>query len=69
MKKQYAQEELLRYKNHPLAAVRQFCPKCDGQMQAPAYPGDYFDCMDCGHSISPTQKQINIMANPPKRRY
>lgn len=55
-------DELLRYPNHPLKFARQICPGCRGfNVQAPAYPGDYFDCLDCGHSIAPTKKQIERM--------
>jgi len=61
--KTYTNDELLRYQNHPLANIRTHCPKCKWQMSAPAYPGDYFDCMnpDCNVSIAPTQKQIEKM--------
>lgn len=55
--------DLLRYPNHPLANTRRVCPKCKGiNVSAPAYPGDYFDCMDCGHSVAPTKNQVQAMA-------
>lgn len=56
--------ELSRYQNHPLRNARRTCPKCKGvNVVAPSYPGDWFDCLDCGHSIAPTTKQIESMRN------
>ena len=52
--------ELLRYPNHPLAGVRPFC-SCGGQVIAPAYPGDFFDCIECGKSWDPTKAQVAKM--------
>lgn len=58
-------EELLRHGNHPLRNANRKCPKCKGvNVMAPSYPGDYFDCLDCGHAIAPTAKQIEAMRNP-----
>lgn len=55
-------KELLRYDNHPLVNKGRVCKKCKGiNVMAPAYPGDYFDCLDCGYSLEPTQKQIEKM--------
>lgn len=57
-------EELLRYANHPLRNARRVCRKCKGiNVQAPSYPGDWFDCLDCGHTMAPTLKQIQAMRN------
>lgn len=58
--KLYLPEELFRYPNHPLKNIKLFC-KCGGQMQAPVYPGDYFDCMECKNSVAPTPAQIEKM--------
>ena len=62
MKRRFTNDELLQYSNHPLVGCKNICPKCKGnQICLPAYPEDYFDCMDCGHSMPPTQNQINKM--------
>lgn len=60
VKRIYLPSELLRYDNHPLSNVRPWC-QCGGQVCAPAYPGDYFDCMKCGKSWPPTKNQIKKM--------
>ncbi len=47
--------------NHPLRGVKT-CPKCKGHsVSLPAYPGDYFDCEDCGHSWPTTREQLGKM--------
>lgn len=50
-----------RPENHPLSDVTE-CPNCHKEkVSLPAYPGDYFDCEDCGHSWKPTRKQVQKM--------
>ena len=51
------------YGNHVLGLGRS-CPKCGAvEVQPPAYPTDYFDCLHCGHSWAPTAKQTERMRN------
>lgn len=57
--------------NHPLNTPpgRQ-CRKCDSpRVSLPAYNGDYFDCLDCGHSWAPTATQARYMANNPASHF
>jgi hypothetical protein len=56
--------ELGRYPNHPLAGDSRVCKnnKCQSiNTMPPSYPGDYFDCLDCGHSWPATDKQTERM--------
>lgn len=56
--------ELSRHPNHPLRNANRTCPKCKGvNVAAPSYPGDWFDCLDCGHAVESTPKQIKAMHN------
>lgn len=53
---------LLRYDNHPLRNAKTTCAKCKSPyVMAPSYPGDWFDCIKCGHSMKPTAKQSKLM--------
>jgi ribosomal protein L37AE/L43A len=64
MKPKRTRKELMRYDNHPLRGARQVCPQCKGvNVMAPSYPGDYFDCQDCGQTMAPTAKQVEAMRN------
>ena len=62
-RKWFSSEELLRYANHPLRNCNHFCPRCKSQVVVPAYPGDYFDCVNCDWSKAPTKRQVDLMAN------
>ena len=48
------------YGNHPLPV--KFC-KCGWICCPPAYPTDYFDCMNpkCGKTFEPTKNQVERM--------
>jgi hypothetical protein len=53
--------------NHPLnTPPGRTCPKCrSASVVLPAYNGDYFDCLDCGHSWPTTAKQLSYMQKNP----
>jgi len=56
---------MFRPDNHPLITEAKTCPKCKGmRVSLPAYPGDWFDCEDCGHSWEMTAEQKAKMHNP-----
>jgi len=50
--------------NHPLLHSQTSCPKCQLRehfISLPAYPGDYYDCENCGHSWAPTKEETAKM--------
>ena len=52
---------IFRPHNHPLKNVTK-CPHCRHRtVSLPGYPGDYFDCENCGHSWAPTRSQVKRM--------
>lgn len=52
---------LFRPQDHPCSYVTN-CPKCHKEsVSLPAYPGDYFDCEQCGHSWKMTRQQLAKM--------
>ena len=53
--------------NHPLnVPPGKTCRKCgSASVLLPAYNGDYFDCLDCGHSWPMTGKQDAYMRRNP----
>ena len=57
--------------NHPLnKAPGHTCRKCgSARVSLPAYNGDYFDCLDCGHSWAVTPKQSIFTKNNPASFY
>lgn len=59
----FSPEELLRYSNHPLRNCNHFFPRCKSQVAVPAYPGDYFDCVECDWSKAPTKRQVALMVH------
>lgn len=53
--------------NHPLnKSPGRTCRKCGSvRVALPAYNGDYFDCLDCGHSWPMTAKEDTYMGRNP----
>ena len=53
--------------NHPLLKPPGYsCRKCAShRILLPAYHGDFFDCLDCGHSWPTTAAQLEYMKRNP----